>query len=231
MPEPLSSLDLTLAADDVEDAVERVCAQWGVDRDAVQVDVLEDGEVQVGTVRVRITRLGQAEMAGPADLAAAADDADAQHARQVVIDLLARMDIPSEVHASRGEPDGDLTPIILDVQGPDLGLLIGRKGETLSALQYIARLIVAKQVGHSVDLVVDVQGHKKRREEQLRRMAQRMAEQAVQRQRVMTLEPMAANERRIIHLALRDHLGVQTESIGEGYQRKVTIIPRPSASS
>jgi len=231
MPEPLSSLDLTLAADDVEDAVERVCAQWGVDRDAVLVDVLEDGEVQVGTVRVRITRLGQAEMAGPADLAAAADDADAQHARQVVIDLLARMDIPSEVHASRGEPDGDLTPIILDVQGPDLGLLIGRKGETLSALQYIARLIVAKQVGHSVDLVVDVQGHKKRREEQLRRMAQRMAEQAVQRQRVMTLEPMAANERRIIHLALRDHLGVQTESIGEGYQRKVTIIPRPSASS
>ena len=229
MPEQLSRLDLTVAADDVEDAVERVCAQWGVERDAVQVDVLED-DADPGMVRVTVTRLDAAE-AGPAANAAAADDEDAQLARQVLLDLLERMDIPCDVHASRGEPDGDLVPIVLDVQGPDLGLLIGRKGETLSALQYIARLIVAKQVGHSVDLVVDVQGHKKRREEQLRRMAQRMAEQAVQRQRTMTLEPMAANERRIIHLALRDHPEVLTESVGEGHQRKVTIVPRSTTSS
>jgi spoIIIJ-associated protein len=105
-------------------------------------------------------------------------------------------------------------------------MLIGRKGETVSALQYIARLIIAKQVGHGVDLVVDVQGHKKRREEQLRRMAQRMAEQAVERGRTMTLEPMPANERRIIHLELRDHPRVTTESVGDGTQRKVTIVPR-----
>lgn len=228
MPEPLSHLDLTVAADEVEDAVERVCAQWGVDRDAVQVEVLEDSEMAEGVVRLRIARLGQAELDGPADTAAAADDDDAQRARRVVLDLLERMDIRAEVQASRGEPDGDLIPIILDVQGDDLGLLIGRKGETLSALQYIARLIVAKQVGHGVDLVVDVQGHKKRREEQLRRMALRMAEQAVQRQRVMTLEPMVPNERRIIHLALRDHPGVTTESVGDGHQRKVTIVPRPA---
>ncbi len=234
MPEPLLSLDLTVAADEVEDAVDRVCAQWGVDRDAVQVDVLEATapiEGADGMVRVRISRLGDAELDGPADTAAEADDDDAQRARQVVRDLLERMDINAEVQASRGEPDGDLTPIILDVQGDDLGLLIGRKGETLSALQYIARLIVAKQVGHSIDLVVDVQGHKKRREEQLRRMAQRMAEQAVQRQRTMTLEPMAPNERRIIHLALRDHPGVITESVGDGHQRKVTIVPRASAGA
>jgi spoIIIJ-associated protein len=231
MSEHLSHLDLTVAADEVEDAVERVCAQWGVERDAVQVDVLEDSEVAEGVVRVRIARVGAAELEGPADALADADDEDAQRARQVVLDLLERMDIPAEVLASRGEPDGDLTPIILDVQGPDLALLIGRKGETLSALQYIARLIVAKQVGHGIDLVVDVQGHKKRREEQLRRMALRMAEQAVERQRVMTLEPMAANERRIIHLALRDHPGVTTESVGEGHQRKVTILPRASAAS
>ncbi len=230
MPEPLSSLELTVFADEVEDAAERVCAQWGVDRDAVQVDVLGDAAAD-GTVRVRISRLGEAELDGPADTAAGDDDEDAQRARDVVRDLLERMDIHADVQASRGEPDGDLIPIILDVQGDDLGLLIGRKGETLSALQYIARLIVAKQVGHSIDLVVDVQGHKKRREEQLRRMAQRMAEQAVQRQRTMTLEPMAPNERRIIHLALRDHPGVITESVGDGHQRKVTIVPRASAGA
>ena len=227
MPEPLARLDLTVAADEVEAAVERVCAQWGVDRDAVEVEMLPASEAEPGAVRVRVTRLGEAATGSASDLA---DDEEAQRARDVLLDLLERMEITAQVEASRGEPDGDLIPIILDVQGDDLGLLIGRKGETLAALQYIARLIVAKQVGHSIDLVVDVQGHKKRREEQLRRMALRMAEQAVQRQRVMTLEPMAANERRIVHLALRDHPDVTTESVGEGAQRKVTIVPRALAA-
>src|SRR6185295_5511751 len=112
------------------------------------------------------------------------------------------------------------------VQGDDLDPLLSRRGETLVALQYITRLILSKQFGHSLDLVVDVQGHKQRREEQLRRMARRMAEQAAERQRVMTLEPMPANERRLIHLELRDHPDGITESCVEGTHRKVTIIPR-----
>ena len=116
--------------------------------------------------------------------------------------------------------------MLLDVRGNDLDPLIGRQGETVAALQYIVRLILSKEFGHSVDVVVDVQGHKQRREEQLRRMARRMAEQAAERQRVMTLEPMPANERRLIHLELRDHPDVITESVGEGTHRKVTIIPR-----
>ena len=227
MPEPVSQLELTVPADDFDEAVERVCAQWGVARDAVEVEVLPE-QPDTETLRIRVTRLGAGE-AAPANLAAN-DDNDAPLARQVLLDLLERMEIGADVQASRGEPDGDLTPIVLDVQGDDLGLLIGRKGETLAALQYIARLIVAKQVGHSIDLVVDVQGHKKRREEQLTRMALRMAEQAVQRQRTMTLEPMAPNERRIVHLALRDHPDVTTESVGDGNQRKVTIVPRSPAA-
>jgi spoIIIJ-associated protein len=77
-----------------------------------------------------------------------------------------------------------------------------------------------------VSLAVDVEGYRQRREQQLRRMAQRLAEQAVERGRTMTLEPMPANERRIIHLELRDHLAVRTESVGEGDRRKVTIIPK-----
>ncbi|MCC7361151.1 MAG: KH domain-containing protein [Anaerolineales bacterium] len=227
MPEPVSQLELTVPADDLDEAVERVCAQWGVARDAVEVEVLPE-QPDPDMLRIRVTRTTDSA-AAPGNLAAP-DDNDAQLARQVLLDLLERMDIAADVQAGRGEPDGDLVPIILDVQGDDLGLLIGRKGETLAALQYIARLIVAKQVGHSIDLVVDVQGHKQRREEQLRRMALRMAEQAVQRQRTMTLEPMAPNERRLIHLALRDHPGVTTESVGDGSQRKVTIIPRSAAA-
>jgi spoIIIJ-associated protein len=155
-------------------------------------------------------------------------DPELQQAQTVLETLLEHMHLRAEVVASRGEPEteADSPVMLLDVRGDDLDPLIGRQGETVAALQYIVRLILSKEFGHSVDVVVDVQGHKQRREEQLRRMARRMAEQAAERQRVMTLEPMPANERRLIHLELRDHPDVTTESIGEGTHRKVTIVPR-----
>jgi spoIIIJ-associated protein len=218
MAEQRPNTELTVAAADVDAAVARLCAEWGVERTALRVETAAD-ESSPDQVRLRVS------LAASGDVAPG-DDEDLERARTVLAELLDRMDVQAEIQASRGEPDGDLVPIVLDVQGPDLGLLIGRKGETLAALQYITRLIVSKQVGHSIDLIVDVQGHKKRREEQLRRLARRLADQAVERNRVMTLEPMPANERRIIHLELRDYPGVQTESVGEGSHRKVTIIPR-----
>lgn len=156
------------------------------------------------------------------------EDSRLRLAQQTLEELLAKMKIKAAVQARWGDPDepGDAPSVMLDVQGNDLGALIGRKGETLSALQYIARLILAKSLNESVNLIVDVEGYRQRREQQLRRMAQRMAEQALQRQRTLTLEPMPASERRIIHLELRDHPGVRTESVGEGDRRKVTIIPK-----
>lgn len=156
------------------------------------------------------------------------DDPTLRLARQSLEELLAKMKIAASVRASWGAPDeaGEDPSLLLDVLGDDLGALIGRKGETLAALQYIARLMISKQLNTSVNLMVDVEGYRQRREQQLRRMAQRMAEQALQRQRTLTLEPMPANERRIIHLELRDHPAVRTESVGEGDRRKVTIIPK-----
>ena len=137
------------------------------------------------------------------------------------------------MEASWGEPDepGDPRPMLLDIRGDDLGGLIGRKGETLAALQYITRLIVGKELGDYLPIVVDVEGYRARRERQLRQLARRMAEQAVERGRTMTLEPMSPAERRIIHLELRDHQRVFTESIGEGENRKVTVVPRRSEDS
>jgi spoIIIJ-associated protein len=229
MAEQRPSTEVSVAAEDLEAALVRICAEWGVERDSVEVETAAD-EAEPGRVRLRVTlvSLAAGEMEAAAEDEDAVPDEELARARAVLSELLERMDVEAEVDGRRGEPDGDIVPIVLDVQGPDLGQLIGRKGETLAALQYITRLIVSKQVGHSVDLIVDVQGHKKRREEQLRRLARRLAEQAVDRQRVMTLEPMPANERRIIHLELRDYPGVQTESVGEGTLRKVTIIPRAS---
>jgi spoIIIJ-associated protein len=229
MSEERSIIELTVPSGDVEEAVGRVCAEWGVERESVLVDVLDAPSAGADRALVRISL-----MAPERDLDQEQDsDPELAHAQTVLEALLDRMRLKAEVVAVRGEPEteGDSPVLMLDVQGDDLDPLIGRQGETVAALQYILRLILSKEFGRSVDVVVDVQGHKQRREEQLRRMAQRMAEQAVERQRVMTLEPMPANERRLIHLALRDHSGVITESVGEGTHRKVTIIPRQKPSA
>ena len=230
MGEESSIIELTVPAGDVDDAIERVCAEWGVTRESVQVDVLEAPGGAADRALVRITL-----MAPESDLEQDSEfepDPELRHAQTVLEALLAHMHLEAEVDASRGEPetDGDNPVMLLDVRGDDLDPLIGRQGETLAALQYILRLILSKEFGHGVDVTVDVQGHKQRREEQLRRMARRMAEQAAERQRVMTLEPMPPNERRLIHLELRDHPDVFTESVGEGSHRKVTIIPKQKSN-
>ena len=159
------------------------------------------------------------------------EDHTLQVARETLEELLEKMKITAQVAAawSTEVEAGELMPLMLEITGDDLGSLIGPRGETVAALQYITRLIVSKELGRGVNIVVDVEGHRRRREEQLRRMARRMAEQAVQRERTMTLEPMSPADRRIIHLELRDHAGVRTESVGEGDKRKVTIIPTKMA--
>ncbi len=114
---------------------------------------------------------------------------------------------------------------VLDVDGDDLGILIGRRGQTLASLQYLLNLIVAKQVNHRVSFGVDVDGYRRRREEALVTLAKRMAARVRGTGRSVTLEPMPPNERRIVHLTLADDPAVMTVSIGEGEARKVAITP------
>jgi spoIIIJ-associated protein len=149
-------------------------------------------------------------------------------ARETVEELLERMNVRARVSVRRGEPEDekDRVPVLVDVRGDDLSILIGPKAETLNALQYIAGLIVSKEIGKSVPLVVDVEGYRARRSQQIRQLARRMAEQAVRTGRRQVLEPMPANERRLVHIELRDHPQVLTESIGEEPRRKVTIVPK-----
>jgi len=153
-----------------------------------------------------------------------------QIACETVGELLQKMKIKSQVTAHYGEPEDihSRVPLLVDVHGDDLSILIGPKAETLNALQYIAGLIISKEIGRAVPLVVDVEGYRARRAQQIRRLASRMADQAVKTGRRQTLEPMPANERRLIHIELRDHPEVTTESVGEDPHRKVTIIPRQS---
>ena len=253
MPESRPSLEMI--APTVDEAVARGAAELGVTPDRVLVEVLDEGGhgmLGLGSrqARVRLTLLGGAPSARPApDVPAGDDDFDdegeagdepgapADHeievARDTVRELVSLMGLTARVSGRWGEADepDEPRPVLVDIRGDDLSLLIGRRGESLAALQYITRLIVGKELGNYLPIVVDVEGFRARRERQLRQLARRMAEQAVDGGRTMTLEPMPPAERRIIHLELRDHQRVFTESIGEGENRKVTIVPRRSEDS
>ena len=144
----------------------------------------------------------------------------------VVSKLLFQMGMQAQVSAHYGEPRDDRHPIMVDIRGNDLGVLIGHRGETLNAFQYIASLMVGKETQQFIHLVVDVEGHRDRRERQLRQLAQRMADQVTKTGRKLSLEPMPAAERRVIHMELREHPAVTTQSSGEEPHRKITILPK-----
>ena len=157
------------------------------------------------------------------------DMAAAQKGRELLMGLLERMNLRADVEIvpqSEAETDEDDSVLVLNILGDDLGVLIGRQNETLSALEFVTRLMVNQQTHARTGFVVDVNGYRAKRAESLRRLALRMAEQATQTGRTVAMEPMPPAERRIIHLALRDHPSVTTQSIGEGDRRKVTIVPK-----
>jgi len=149
-------------------------------------------------------------------------------ARGILETLLSLMGIDASVVSLVGSfAEGeDAAPVAFDIKGDDLGILIGRRGQNLSCLQYITRLIVGHQTEAWLPIIVDVEGYKQRRYEALQALAWRIAEQVKTGQTPFTLEPMSAYERRIIHLALAEHPDVSTQSIGEGEARKVVILPK-----
>jgi spoIIIJ-associated protein len=154
-------------------------------------------------------------------------DALLDHTESVISKLLHLLNLEAQVSANYGPAERDgRRNIHVDIRGNDLSVLIGRRSETLSAFQYVASLIVGKETQQFVQLTVDVEGYRDRRERQLIQMAKRMADQVAKSGRRQTLEPMPSGERRIIHVALRDHPDVKTESTGEEPYRKVTIIPK-----
>ena len=114
---------------------------------------------------------------------------------------------------------------VIDINGPDSGLLIGRRGNTLHSLQFIVQSIVRQQYDEEVRVSLDVEQYRQRREDSLREMADRVAERVLQTGRGITLEPMAPADRRVIHLYLGEREGIRTESVGFGDARKVQIIP------
>lgn len=177
---------------------------------------------------------GQHRVERPSERVINRDRVDAEDealAKQVVRELLEHMGIEAEVVAVDNPSSMALTPedpptIFVDIVGNDLGMLIGRRGDNLSQLQYMVNLLCSKRIGEWTRVVVDVEGYRVRREESLIGLAERVARQVSRTRRPMVLEPMPPNERRIVHIALREHPEVMTESNGEGMNRRVTVMPR-----
>jgi spoIIIJ-associated protein len=227
---------LEVIAPSVEEAIAQGAEELGIPEEELEVEVLDEGSkgfLGLGTrqVRVRLTvRIPEVPEEAPrAEEVPEEDDEEAVRiAHETVEELLNRMGIQANVTSQWGElePPGKIRPLLVDIRGDDLSILIGRRGETLSALQYITRLIVGKELKRPVAVVIDIEGYRARRERQLRRLARKIAEQAIETGRTISLEPMPANERRIIHIELKENPKVETLSIGEGNRRKVTVIPQ-----
>ena len=222
---------IEISARTVAEAIRLALAQLGKDRDEVAIEVLEPGgNGDEALVRVTVVE-DEADEAPAASRGASTGPVD-QIARQILEDILERMDIHAYVTAvvstvpdQHGEPEETIT---LHIEGADeeaTSLLIGRRGETLRSLQFMVNLLVSRRVQKWPQIVVDVGNYRQRRQESLEGLARRMAERVRQSGRPLMLEPMAAYERRIVHLALRSDPTVYTESSGEGENRKVVIYP------
>lgn len=220
------------SAKTVEEAIQLALEELNASREEVRVDVLEEGKPGLlglggadATVRVGLTKPEPGNEADAADATTAA--------RELLEGLLDRLGVEADVEIGPAElisgGQDDSASLLLNIQGDDLGILIGRRGQTLSSLQYLVRLLLTNRMKTFVPLVIDVNGYRQRRFEALRALAQRMAEQVIARRMPFSLEAMPAFERRIIHLALAEHPEVSTQSVGFGEGRKVVIVLKETA--
>ncbi len=229
---------IEISARSVAEAIELALAQLGKDRDEVAIAILEPGDQgDEALVRVSVVDEDEEEEQEQTLVATPGSAADPNDtvtlARTVLEELLARMDIhayvtavTSRVPAQHGDEEEET--VTLHIEGADeqaMGLMIGRRGETLQSIQFLLNMLVSRRVHRWPQLVVDVGNYRQRRRESLEGLARRMSERVQQTGRSITLEPMAAYERRIVHLALRGDNNVYTQSSGEGENRKIVIYP------
>jgi spoIIIJ-associated protein len=210
---------IEVSAKTVEEAIERALKQLSLTREEVEITVINKGRsgiLGLGAEEAHIRVVPLVDKGGE----------PASAAKEVVDKLLTLIRVPAQVQPM-SPPEGVGPDVIaLNLSGPDLGILIGRRGQTLAALQYIANLILDHRLQTRQRLFLDVEGYRQRHYAALRTLALRMAEQVKATGQSAMLEPMPASERRIVHLALAEIPDVSTHSLGEGEARKVIILPK-----
>ena len=236
-----------VSAKTVDEAIDIALQELGLKRSQASIEVLTPGKPGIfglggEQARVRVTALEegvarpQQEEAVQEDIfpeseieVKGLDSEEVELAADYVRNLMEMMGVDADVTVRAPETPADglgRATAVLDIEGEDLGLLIGRRGATLSSLQYLVNVMITRRLHSRVLVTIDVEHYHRRREESLRNLAFRMADRVRQARRPITLEPMPAAERRIIHLALVEDQFVQTASVGYGDERKVVIRPR-----
>lgn len=204
----------------------------GIDRDDIEVQVLSEGErglMGVGReparVVARAVELPSGETPAPPPVApatttAVADEPAAAHAAELLAAICAGIGVPAEIRIER-----TATGLRATLDGDDLGLLIGKHGHTIDAIQYLVNATVLRGRDDVGPIVVDAQGYRERREVVLRDTAERAAREALDGNRPVTLEPMSSAERKVVHLYLQERDDVVTESSGREPRRCVVVRP------
>jgi spoIIIJ-associated protein len=163
--------------------------------------------------------------ADPADEEPFEEDGRADTALDFTIDVLTAMGMDCTVDLLENDEEDPPEDIRLEIEGKDAGRVIGKKGQTLTALQFLANRVVNRPGRQRRHVIVDAEGYRARREDTLASMAKRLGKQAVDEGKIITFEPMNPQDRRVVHLALAKFPGVVTKSEGEGEARRVQIIP------
>lgn len=210
----MTSRSQEVSARTVDEAIQIGLGELDVGLDEVEVVVLDRGRTGI---------LGIGSEPARVRLTVRSGGDGAARAHEVLETLLRALGVDGTIYIV--SPAGE-TPIAMDIQGEDAGILIGRQGRTLSDLQFLVNVLVSRKVGERVFITLDVEGYKKRRFDRVRSLALRMAERVRQRGEPVTLEPMGAAERRVVHMTLSGDSGVTTHSEGSGENRQVTISPR-----
>ena len=228
---------LEVSGKTVDEAIAKALQQLGAKREDVNITIISEGKsgglFGLGSEDALIS-VEVLDSASAPKMSEATTDEVVTSAKSTLEELLKLMGVegtvvPGTYPDESGEPNS--APIAFNIEGDDLGILIGRRGQTLSSLQYILRLIVGHKTNTWIPIVIDAEAYKQRRYEAIQALAHRIAEDVKTKGAPFTLEPMPAYERRIVHMALANHSAVYTESIGEGESRKVVIKPkRPSNS-
>ena len=221
--------EIVRSARTVDEAIELALKELDADRDEAEVEILSSGKtgfLGIGSelAQVKVTRISADRNDAGVPTTSAGETTAAGVATDAVGHILEAAGV-NVTRTLRSAHDLESGGPIIDLAGEDSGLLIGRRGQTLQALQFLVNLIVRKQFD-GVRVVLDVENYRQRREASLREMATKIAERVAQTNRSITLEPMPPADRRIIHTTLTDHPSVATESTGEGEGRKVTIRPK-----
>ena len=217
----------------VDDAIDAALEKLDLDEDQVELEILSEGgggvEARVrATPRSEVTAESLATGEAGEEAAGEWDEDLATAGREIVEDLLDYMGFPGEVDVLRaGKEGGTPTLTLAVVDGESMGALIGRRGETLQAFQFITQLLVNRRIGHWTRVLLDIEGYRSRRERYLKDTALRAAEKAMRYRESIELDPMIPSERRIVHLTLASHDSVTTHSEGEGDNRRVIVEPTP----